>query len=102
MRSERALRREIPAIAVMADTVSHAVRAMYEEHPYPRWLALDTEPPFPLSEWIARELPAAPRLATPHPVRILVAGCGTGRDAIWLASNIAGAQVLADLSLRAR
>jgi SAM-dependent methyltransferase len=33
-------------------------------------------------------------------VRILVAGCGTGREAIWLAANLADSDVLAvDLSL---
>jgi len=46
------------------DAVTAAVRAQYEEHPYPRWLSLHRPEPVP---------DEAPR-------RVLVAGCGTGRD----------------------
>lgn len=99
MMTELRLRPEIPAIVEITEGVSQAVRRMYEEHPYPRWFFLDREPPFPLSEWLARELPVQPVPDAPVPVRVLVAGCGTGKDAIWLAANIADAQVLGvDLS----
>jgi SAM-dependent methyltransferase len=50
------------------DVVTAAVRAQYEQHPYPRWLSLHR-----------RDVIDAP------PRRMLVAGCGTGRDAIALA-----------------
>ena len=100
VRIERSLRADIASIGGTNDPVSRAVRGMYEEHPYPRWFALDREPPLTLAAWISRELPAMPGLATPQSAHILVAGCGTGRDALWLASNIANAQVLGiDLSL---
>jgi SAM-dependent methyltransferase len=47
-----------------ADSVTAAVRAQYEEHPYPRWLSLHR-----------------PEVAADEgPRRVLVAGCGTGRD----------------------
>lgn len=99
VRTERSLRAEIPAIGEITDAVSCAVRDMYEQHPYPRWFFLDREQPVPLAEWLERELPAQPSIAVPASARILVAGCGTGKDAIWLASNIAGSDVLGiDLS----
>lgn len=99
-RTERDLRREIFSMGAITDAVSCAVRDMYEEHPYPRWFALDREPPLTIAEWVERELPAAQPIATSSSARILVAGCGTGRDAIWLASNLANSDVLAvDLSL---
>ncbi|MEA2491640.1 MAG: hypothetical protein QOH21_3432 [Acidobacteriota bacterium] len=52
-----------------ADAVTAAVRAQYEEHPYPRWLSLHRPPPSD------NELPR----------RVLVAGCGTGRDPLLAA-----------------
>jgi 2-polyprenyl-3-methyl-5-hydroxy-6-metoxy-1,4-benzoquinol methylase len=100
VRTEHSLRQRIQSTGETTDAVSRAVRAMYEEHPYPRWFAIDRESPFPLSEWVERELPAISSVAAPLAVRVLVAGCGTGRDATWIASNIAGSHVLAvDLSL---
>jgi SAM-dependent methyltransferase len=53
---------------VPSDAVTAAVRAQYEEHPYPRWLSLHRRD-----------------VIDDGPRRILVAGCGTGRDAIALA-----------------
>jgi len=100
VRTERGLRQQIFSMGAITDAVSCAVRDMYEEHPYPRWFTLDRGPPLTFAEWVERELPAAQPIATPSSVRILVAGCGTGRDAIWLASNLANSDVLAvDLSL---
>lgn len=99
-RAERELRRHIKLIVKTQDEVSRQVRGMYEEHPYPRWFQLDRETPFPLAEWVERELPASPRIPAAQSPRALVAGCGTGKDAIWIASNVANARVLAvDLSL---
>jgi len=99
-RTEQSLRGEIVSITETRDAVSREVRGMYEQHPYPRWFAVDREPAFPVSDWIGRELPAVRPVAASHAPRVLVAGCGTGKDAIWIASNIANARVLAvDLSL---
>lgn len=53
---------------VQFDAVTAAVRAQYEEHPYPRWLSLHRRD-----------------VIDDGPRRMLVAGCGTGRDAIALA-----------------
>lgn len=81
-----------PGIAVLniEDEVSLKVRAQYEEFPYPRWRHFDSTIRSEISEGYLRE-------GSPQ---ILVAGCGTGREAIELAAVFPNAQVLAvDLSL---
>jgi SAM-dependent methyltransferase len=74
---------------------------MYEEHPYPRWFAIDRWPALAYGDWLEGEgVVREAGALTPEFPQILVAGCGTGQDAIWLASDIAGARVLAvDMSL---
>jgi SAM-dependent methyltransferase len=80
---ERRLAAQIPSIGGVTGAVSAAVRAQYEANPYPRWVRLPTVAPQ------ARE-----RLS------ILVAGCGTGQQAILTAQRYPESKVLAvDLSL---
>ena len=98
---ERRLRSGVRAVGAITETVSQAVRAQYEENPYPRWLSFDRMPPVPAAEWIESEVPG---LQTPTELsaalRLLVAGCGTGVEALGLATQIVGVQVKAvDLSL---
>jgi 2-polyprenyl-3-methyl-5-hydroxy-6-metoxy-1,4-benzoquinol methylase len=97
---EHKLRSSIPAVKKITDEVSFRVRAQYEENPYPRWLAFDRDPQVSASDWIAGELPRL-SLPTPTPasLNVLVAGCGTGIEAISLAAKIAGVRITAvDLS----
>ena len=84
------LRAGIEAITPVSDEVSLKVQAQYEAFPYPRWRYYS---PFLKEPGIEGRLTdAAPR--------ILVAGCGTGREAIELAACFPDGQVLAvDLSL---
>jgi 2-polyprenyl-3-methyl-5-hydroxy-6-metoxy-1,4-benzoquinol methylase len=85
---EAELRRGFKSLAIKENSTSAAVRAQYEANPYPRWVRTQTAgfgPP-------------------PHPVapdaRILLAGCGTGQNAIATAQRFPGSRVLAvDLSL---
>lgn len=99
--AERALQPEIRALTPIKDAVSERVRAQYEANPYPRWFSLERAPVLTAADWIAAEVPGVrPPFALANPPRLLVAGCGTGAEAIALASEIAGARVLAvDLSL---
>ena len=98
---EARIRIELPALTVVGNEVSRAVRAQYEERPYPRWTrAPSTGGAFPL----------ALRLRTlfPHSVSagdvaqrpsILIAGCGTGRHVAITAMLNPGSRILAvDLS----
>jgi 2-polyprenyl-3-methyl-5-hydroxy-6-metoxy-1,4-benzoquinol methylase len=101
VREETWLRGTIRVLGAVRDGVSARVRAMYEENPYPRWLSLDASVPAPAAQWVSAQLtgshPVPPVAEAP---RILVAGCGTGREAIALAAEIRGAKVTAvDLSL---
>jgi SAM-dependent methyltransferase len=62
---ERRIAAEIASLRVAMSPV----RAQYEEHPFPRWLSIDR--PDPVADSVAQ--------------RVLIAGCGTGADAIELA-----------------
>jgi 2-polyprenyl-3-methyl-5-hydroxy-6-metoxy-1,4-benzoquinol methylase len=90
---ERRLAVEIPSLTETQAGVSAAVRAQYEENPYPRWVRMQTTlPTAPLAQ-VLKEL--FPHLHPPAGSRILVAGCGTGQNAIGTALRFAGASVLA-------
>jgi SAM-dependent methyltransferase len=76
-----ALRRLTP----VTGDVSRAVQQQYEENPYPRWVVVGPA-------WRVHG-------AASEPTDILIAGCGTGRNAIETAQVFPGARVLAvDLS----
>jgi SAM-dependent methyltransferase len=84
---EQQIAASIPALTDIDDAVSRAVRAQYEENPYPRWtfngkLAATASSPA-----------AAPRDA-------LIAGCGTGLSTVEFARQARATRILAvDLSL---
>lgn len=84
---EQRIAANIPALTAIDDEVSRAVRAQYEENPYPRWalhVAPQTSPSAP---------PAQPRDA-------LIAGCGTGLSTVEFARQARATRILAiDLSL---
>jgi 2-polyprenyl-3-methyl-5-hydroxy-6-metoxy-1,4-benzoquinol methylase len=79
---ERRLAAQIASLTGVRAGVSAAVRAQYEENPYPRWVRTQTV--FTKQELKVSRNP-----------RILVAGCGTGQNAIVTALRFAGASVLA-------
>ncbi|MBI3452905.1 MAG: class I SAM-dependent methyltransferase [Rhodospirillales bacterium] len=97
---EAALRAAIPRLVPERDATSQAVRAQYEENPYPRWLSLAPPRLGERRERIVRYFgpEAAARFA--GPLDVLIAGCGTGRQAVAAAFAYgAGANILAcDLS----
>ena len=88
-------------IGEIRDRTSLAVRAQYEENPYPRWLSVVREEAVRYTTRILREIapfspPIEPVAESP---RILIAGCGTGRHALMYAAGYLGARVTAiDLS----
>jgi SAM-dependent methyltransferase len=96
---EQRLRSGIASLGAPISAVSAAVRAQYEEHPYPRWLRMQTSFDAAALADIVREL--FPDIAVQRgPARILVAGCGTGQNTIGTARRFADSSVLAvDLSL---
>ena len=97
---ERSLGERLSSAAAIRDSVSRAVRAQYEENPYPRWLAITRSEVQSIESRVQRWCPSycAPA-AFGGALRVLVAGCGTGMDAIDTALHLQNAEVSAiDLS----
>jgi SAM-dependent methyltransferase len=83
------VRDDIPALTSINEGVSQAVQGQYEVFPYPRWSGFE-------SDIRSEEIEGRFR---GKKAKILVAGCGTGKEAIELASVFPDASVLAvDLS----
>jgi tetratricopeptide (TPR) repeat protein/SAM-dependent methyltransferase len=100
---ERALQAALPRLTPSGDTVSRRVQEQYEAHPYPRWVRAGA--PGPGRTVAARLRQVLPRLAPgvadaiPAAARVLVAGCGTGQEAVETGLQWPEAQILAiDLS----
>ena len=76
----------IPTLGLTEDAVSLAVRAQYEENPYPRLVP------------VHRASGTLPQVPFPDP-KVLVAGCGTGQHPLSIAVRYPDADILAvDLS----
>jgi SAM-dependent methyltransferase len=85
---ERRLARGLPALTANSapglaeDVVSAEVRRQYELNPYPRW----SQPPTPERRPMASVVAALPGVQNAGEVRrLLIAGCGTGYEALDLA-----------------
>jgi 2-polyprenyl-3-methyl-5-hydroxy-6-metoxy-1,4-benzoquinol methylase len=100
---ERRLRATIPRLTPIEDDVSQRVRQQYEENPYPRWVqAAGPVEPVAIDHYLRTQFPAVAftSLEKTEALDILVAGTGTGWQAIGLAQKFLGARILAvDLSL---
>jgi SAM-dependent methyltransferase len=85
---EREIAQSIETVTKIENETSGKVRAQYEESPYPRWRYVSPYVAFDGIEDLNRE-----------GAEMLVAGCGTGREAIELAKGFPKAKVVAvDLS----
>ncbi len=89
----------VDVLAMTDDAISVAVREMYEESPYPRLVGLHKKPPAPLDRVLQSLFPHFTHAPTPAQLQVLIAGCGTGQQAITAANRYANSEVLAvDLS----
>ncbi len=96
---EREIATELVSITSIADDVSVAVRAQYEENPYPRWVTVQFPEPQTIESLSAGARPGEEVRVRPRPVSVLVAGCGTGHLSIQYALQQPDAAILAvDLS----
>ena len=81
--------------------MSAEVALQYEDHPYPRWLRVnrgEVEPPY---RSLVRVLPGLGQdeVACRQAPRVLIAGCGTGKQALDAARRLNASEVIAiDLS----
>lgn len=81
--------------------VSQQVQRQYDQNPYPRWTEIGYNQPADYASSLRQAFPRhAHKLATPGSrLKVLVAGCGTGRHAIRLARYFPALQISAiDLS----
>lgn len=99
---EEAIEPGIPTLARTDDPTSAAVRAQYEQSPYPRLLHVHRRTPTSLTTLLGHLFPHFRRAPQPEGrLQVLVAGCGTGQHALTTATRLADADVLAvDLSRR--
>ena len=98
--AEERLKEDIPGIGRFQDETTRLVQSQYEENPYPRWNSLMATRNQNLKQVLSREFPhfTAPNFLD-GPMRILVAGCGTGRHPIQEALSYPNAEITAvDLS----
>ena len=100
--AEMAIENEIESLGAIEDATSEAVRAQYEENPYPRWLNLGESNEYDLVSTLRARFPhfALPDFLAKDP-RILIAGCGTGEEVVRFAVSNPGSEIVAiDLSRR--
>ncbi len=99
---ERDLRARIPCLGTIANETSRLVQQQYEENPYPRWVRpAPAQGRVRLADYLREKFPRASfeDFAAIAAHDVLIAGCGTGRQAIETAQRLADARVLAiDLS----
>ncbi len=99
-RMERELAARIPALTSISDAVSVAVRAQYEENPYPPWVSAQHGVPETFEALCRKLRPGREVRVHARPVPILIAGCGTGHHPVSTALERPDGDILAvDLSL---
>lgn len=99
--TSKVVKKKIPFLEAVTDSTSQKVKNQYEENPYPRWISVDHNKPLKVREILQDALPLVPqKMIPPLPSpQILIAGCGTGREAVEASFTYKNGQVLAvDLS----
>jgi len=100
---EKKLMATIARFTAIDDDVSRRVRAQYEENPYPRWVnAAAGVEPVAIDLYLRDLFPTAGflPLSKTDAIDVLVAGCGTGWQAIGTTQRFLDVRILAvDLSL---
>ena len=101
---EIALRAHIPSLSPIKDKTSNLVKQQYEENPFPRWIQTGL---IGGNEWYYEDFSKGRGEKITHRKvprtnldEILIAGCGTGRQAIERAKGINDCSIVAvDLSI---
>lgn len=90
--TENMLKNNIESFGKLENSISKNVQEQYEENPYPRWISIAR------FASVVSDSPI-PRKNRDLPLKILIAGCGTGRHALGTAANYPNGQITAiDLS----
>jgi len=101
---EEKIKKDIPTLLKIKNSISSKVQKQYEENPYPRWVNLGLSI-YPRSLYmITKELKLKIRKSYIRELKIpkiLIAGCGTGQNSIGTASMFRDSDILSiDLSLK--
>jgi Tfp pilus assembly protein PilF/SAM-dependent methyltransferase len=98
---ENRIKTEIPSLSSIKDATSLAVRAQYEEHPYPRWtLPTPQAPMHPAMQLTSMFAHFQPPEFLTDGLSVLIAGCGTGRHVAAVAEAYPESDITAiDISL---
>jgi SAM-dependent methyltransferase/tetratricopeptide (TPR) repeat protein len=98
---EKEIERRIETITDVTNQVSVTVGQQYEENPYPRWRKMSFATPTDYGQALAAELQGftPPSFLQNQTIRVLIAGCGTGKHALQVAKYFRNVEVTAvDLS----
>ena len=93
---EENIKGQIHSLGTIQDQTSQLVQSQYEENPYPRWLSLPELRKGDIRRVLKQHIPQfTPPAFLDGPIRILVAGCGTGKHPIQTALSYDNTEVLA-------
>lgn len=98
---EAAIAVEIPVLGTVEDRTSRTIQSQYEAFPYPRWTSTTVaHSPVKFAKYVRQRFPLVrSKQVSQGKIDILVAGCGTGRQVVEIATTYKNAQVTAvDLS----
>jgi SAM-dependent methyltransferase len=90
---------QVPSLGSVADATSREVAQQYERSPYPRWTSVHVPAHDEMRKRFGEFFKPRQLAFMDRPFEMLVAGCGTGRQAVVAALGLANAHVTAiDLS----
>ncbi|MFT4553435.1 MAG: SAM-dependent methyltransferase [Chlamydiales bacterium] len=99
---EKALKKKIPLLKKIENTISQKFQKQYEENPYHKWISLPSFKKTPFSDHISQLFPYKKIETSSGPLDILIPGCGTGTQIIAIANTYENCRILAlDISLNA-
>jgi SAM-dependent methyltransferase len=82
---ERERQAQMPRIGSITDATSCEVARQYEANPYPRWTSVGLIAPARLRRGLGHYFAAAELAFLDRPFDVLIAGCGTGQQAVQAA-----------------
>jgi SAM-dependent methyltransferase len=82
---ERERRAGLPRLGAIADPTGQEVAQQYESNPYPRWTSVGLLTPAALRRGLGRHFSADELAFLDRPFEVLIAGCGTGQQAVQAA-----------------
>ncbi|HEX6000156.1 MAG TPA: methyltransferase domain-containing protein [Hyphomicrobiaceae bacterium] len=82
---ERAQAVHIPRLGAIAEPTACAIQRQYEANPYPRWSSVGVIAPAQMRRTLALYFKARELAVLDRPFEVLIAGCGTGQQAVQAA-----------------